>query len=86
MTFRYVLADKAGNYVRGKANRSDTVWFWEVKVGDIQARDFSIRNTDGDSGKTAAVRTEVFNAMPLVYFDARFCPHPMRGGVYPGFN
>lgn len=86
ITVRYVLGDRAGNYKRGKAERGATVWFWEVKVGDIGIDDFSISNTDGGSGKTAVVRTEVFNAMPLVYFDPKFCPHPLRGGIYPGYN
>jgi transcriptional regulator with XRE-family HTH domain len=86
ITFRYVLGDRAGNYKRGKNERGSTVWFWEVKVGDIGLEDFSISNTEGDSGKTAVVRTAVFNAMPLVYFDPKFCPHPLRGGHYPGHN
>ncbi len=37
------------------------MWFWEVKVGDIRVEDFAISNTEGDSGKTAVVRTEIFN-------------------------
>ena len=86
ITFRYVLGDRKGKYVRGKADRGPTVWFWEVKVGDIAVEDFAISNTEGDSGKTAVVRTEVFNAMPVVYFDPQYCPHPLRGGTYPGFN
>jgi len=86
ITFRYVLGDRSGNYVRGKPGRGPTVWFWEVKVGDIAVHDFAISNTEGDSGKTAVVRTPVFNAMPVVYFDPKFCPHPLRAGTYPGFN
>lgn len=86
ITFRYVLGDRKGKYVRGKAERGSTVWIWEVKVGDIGVDDFAISNTEGDSGKTAIVRTEVFNAMPVVYFDPRYCPHPLRGGTYPGLN
>lgn len=86
ITFRYVLGDRKGGYVRGKAERGSTVWFWEVKVGDIAMEDFAISNTEGDSGKTAVVRTKVFNAMPLVYFDQKYCPHPLHGGIYPGLN
>jgi transcriptional regulator with XRE-family HTH domain len=86
ITFRYVLGDRQGNYGRGKAGRGTTVWFWEVKVGDIRTEDFAVSNTEGDSGKTAVVRTAVFNAMPVVYFDPKYCPHPLRAGTYPGFN
>lgn len=86
IAIRYVLGDRFGNYSRGKDQRGATVWFWEVRIGVIRAEDFSISNTDGDSGKTAVVRTAVFNAMNLVFFDPRYCPHPMRNGTYPGFN
>jgi transcriptional regulator with XRE-family HTH domain len=86
ITFRYVLGDRFGQFARGKDTRGRTVWFWEARIGVIGEDDFSISNTDGDSGKTAVVKTEVFNAMALVFFDEAFCPHPMRNGTYPGFN
>jgi transcriptional regulator with XRE-family HTH domain len=86
ITFRYVLGDKLGNYTRGKEARGDTVWIWEVKVGTVQEADFDISNTAGDSGKTAVIKSAVFNSMKLVYFDKRYCPHPMKNGTYPGFN
>lgn len=86
ITFRYVLGDRFGNFTHGKENRGATVWFWEAKVGDVRVEDFSCSNTEGDSGKTAVIKTEVFNSMSLVFFDPRFCPHPMREGKYPGFN
>ncbi|WP_186224484.1 helix-turn-helix domain-containing protein [Burkholderia gladioli] len=86
ITFRYVLADRNGVYTRGKETRGNTVWIWEVKVGDIRQHDFDLSNTDGDSGKTAVVKTAVFNQMPLVYFDPDFCPYAGRGGTYPGYN
>lgn len=86
ITFRYVLGDKFGNYTRGKEKRGDTVWIWEVKVGTVTDADFDISNTAGDSGKTAVIKTTVFNAMKLVYFDKRYCPNTMRNGTYPGFN
>ncbi len=79
-----MLGSKTGDYVRGKENRKDTVWIWEVKVGRIKASDFSISNTEGDSGKTAVIKTDVFNQMPLVYFDPLFCPH--SSAKYPGYN
>lgn len=86
ITFRYVLGDRRGNYKRGKELRGDTVWFWEVKIGNVRVNDFSISNTPGDSGKTAVIKTEIFNNMKLVFFDSRFCPHAMRQGLYPGHN
>jgi transcriptional regulator with XRE-family HTH domain len=86
ITFRYVLGDRVGGYSRGKENRGNTVWFWEARVGDIGDEDFDISNTPGDSGKTAVVKSEVFKNMHLVFFDPKFCPHPMRNGTYPGYN
>lgn len=86
ITFRYVLGNQYGVFNRGKMARGNTVWIWEVKVGEVQIDDFDLSNTPGDSGKTAVIKTSVFNAMPLVYFDPAFCPHPMRGGTYPAFN
>ncbi|GID04811.1 helix-turn-helix domain-containing protein [Pseudomonas sp. 008] len=86
ISFRYVLGDQHGAYNRGKLTRGSTVWIWEVKVGEVEIDDFDISNTPGDSGKTAVIKTSVFNAMPLVYFDPNYCPHSMRGGTYPAFN
>lgn len=86
ITFRYVLGNRMGAYIRGKEERGDTVWIWEVKVGTIREADFDLSNTAGDSGKTAVIKSEVFNAMKLVYFDDRFCPYAMRDGTYPGLN
>lgn len=84
ITFRYVLGTRSGQYVRKV--RGETVWIWEVKVGQIAVHDFDLSNTAGDSGKTAVLKTKVFNAMPLVYFDSSFCPYNPRRGQYPGFN
>lgn len=86
ITFRYVLGDRKGSYARGKESRGDTVWFWEARVGYVGKEDFSCSNTEGDSGKTAVIKTEVFNSMSLVFFNPSFCPHPLRNGLYPGFN
>jgi transcriptional regulator with XRE-family HTH domain len=86
LTFRYVLGDRNGNYTRGKESRGDTVWIWEAKVGRVREQDFDISNTEGDSGKTAVVKTAVFNKMPLVYFDPVYCPFASRRNPYPGFN
>ncbi len=87
ITFRYVLGTKSGEYTKGKKQRGDTVWIWEVKVGKLSEGDFSCSNTDGDSGKTAVIKTEVHKKMSLVYFAPSLLPY--RRGVndtYPGFN
>jgi transcriptional regulator with XRE-family HTH domain len=86
ITFRYVLADPQGNFKRGKENRGNTAWIWEVKVGFLAEADFDISNTEGDSGKTAVIKTASFRAMPVVYFDPDRCPHKLRDGKYPAHN
>lgn len=87
ITFRYILGDKQGNFTRGKENRGDTVWIWEVKVGNLTEEDFSCSNTDGDSGKTAVIKTDIFNKMHLVYYVPKHLPHAHKAdGKYVGFN
>jgi transcriptional regulator with XRE-family HTH domain len=87
ITFRYVLAAKSGAYIRGKDSRGDTVWIWEVKVGELIEDDFSCSNTEGDSGKTAVIRTDVHNNMKLVYYNPAHLPYKRReNNSYPGFN
>ncbi|WP_180090516.1 helix-turn-helix domain-containing protein [Acinetobacter sp. YH12110] len=86
ISFRYILGNKDGSYTKGKDNRGDTVWIWEVKVGQIKEEDFDLSNTEGDSGKTAVIKTKVFNEMPLVYFDEKYCPYAVKDGKYPCFN
>ena len=87
ITFRYVLGTKSGEYVKGKDQRGDTVWIWEVKIGELTENDFSCSNTEGDSGKTAVIKTEVHNNMSLVYYAPALLPY-RRGenDTYPGFN
>lgn len=86
LCFRYVLGDKEGRYQKGKANRGNTVWIWEVKVGRIGTQDFAVSSTAGDSGKTAVIKTSVFNEMPLVYYVPEFLPYARnKDGTYPGF-
>ncbi len=80
LTFRYALGRPDGGFVRGKDNRGSTAWIWEVRVGRLEIADFSISNTDGDSGKTAVIRTASFKAMPVVFFDARFFPYARSWG------
>ena len=86
ITFRYVLGDRFGNYIKGKETRGDTVWIWEVKIGEIRTEDFDLSNTPGDSGKTANIKSDVFNNMKLVYFDKRYCPYSFKNDTYPGYN
>ena len=88
VTFRYVLGDRMGNFARGKEKRGDTVWIWEVKIGHVAEADFDISNTDGDSGKTAVVKTARFNAMTLVYYDPNYLAYARSatGNGYVGFN
>lgn len=87
ITFRYVLCDRLGNYKRGKESRGDTVWIWEVKVGHIKEEDFSCSNTAGDSGKTAVIKTDIFNKMHLVYYVSDRLPYASKvNGGYVGFN
>jgi len=87
ITFRYVLGDQMGGYSRGKENRGDTVWIWEIKVGRLTVEDFSCSNTAGDSGKTAVVKSGVHNDMHLVYFAPEFLPYaPRKNGDYVGYN
>jgi len=57
ITFRYILADKQGKYQRGKQYRGNTAWIWEVKVGALKEDNFSCSNTEGDSGKTAVIKS-----------------------------
>lgn len=87
MTFRYVLCDESGRFTSGKENRGANVFIWEVKVGQIKESDFDISNTDGDSGKTAVIKTRVFNEMDLIYFDRDLLPYGRsQDGRFPGFN
>jgi hypothetical protein len=84
MTFRYVLCNKSGKYVRGKENRGDTAYLWEGRVGQLEIVDFSVSNTAGDSGKTAVIKTASFNAMSVFYFVPELLPYaPSRVSNYP---
>jgi hypothetical protein len=74
LTFRYVLGDEKGGYKKGDENRGDVVWIWEIKFGNLSESDFSFSSTEGDSGKTAVIKTKSFDAMALLYFDSVFCP------------
>ncbi|WP_245836417.1 hypothetical protein [Paramicrobacterium agarici] len=80
LTFRYALGGPNSEYTRGKDSRGRTAWVWEVRVGYLGLADFSISNTDGDSGKTAVIKTEAFKTMPVVLFDPRFFPYARAWG------
>jgi hypothetical protein len=75
LTCRYVLGDQHGKYVKGKENRGDVVWIWEVRFGCLELKHFNVSNTAGDSGKTAVVNAEGMGALKVVYYDQRFSPH-----------
>lgn len=78
ITFRYVLANDHGSYRQGKANRGKRVFFWEAKVGALTQADFDLSNTPGDSGKTAVIKTKVFDAMPTVYQVPELIPYSRK--------
>jgi len=84
MTFRYVLGDKTGKYVRGKESRGDTAFVWEGRIGVLKERDFDISSTEGDSGKTAVIKTTSFEDMAVFYYVPEFLPYATaRGSRYP---
>jgi transcriptional regulator with XRE-family HTH domain len=87
LTFRYVLCDREGRFTRGKENRGKTVHIWEMKTGVLTEKDYDLSNTEGDSGKTAVIKTKVLHEMTLIYFDPQLLPYASRGDVpYRGFN
>jgi transcriptional regulator with XRE-family HTH domain len=87
LTFRYVLCNHEGRYSRGKENRGKTAHVWEVKMGDLCENDYDLSNTEGDSGKTAVIKTNVLRGMRLIYFDPRLLPYSVGSDLpYRGFN
>ena len=86
-TFRYVLSNRDGCFTRGKENRGKTAHVWEVKAGVLAESDYDLSNTEGDSGKTAVIKTNVLHAMTFIYFGPRLLPYASRDDVpYQGFN
>ncbi len=83
LTFRYVLCSKDGEFVRGKNSRGDTAYIWEAKVGLLTIDDFDLSNTEGDSGKTAVVKTAAFDRMSLVYFNPSLMAYGRARNGYP---
>lgn len=86
LTFRYVLADRAGVYRRGKDSRGDTAWIWEVRVGWLSELDFDLSNTPGDSGKTAVINTVAFQGMTRVFYAPGLLPYARRTGPFGDGN
>lgn len=82
MTYRYCLTDENGNVDVDDDDKLDTVTIWEVKFGYLSSDDFSCSNTEGDSGKTAVIRTGVLNNMPLLYLNPDCVPYKN----YKGYN
>jgi hypothetical protein len=74
ITFRYVLADVNGDFLKGIENRKNVPWIWEVRCGYILESDFNISNTDGDSGKTAVISKNGWDKMKILFEDMRFSP------------
>lgn len=83
LTFRYILAAKDGTFLRGKTNRGDTVFIWEAKLGKLSLADFANSNTEGDSGKTAVIKSSAFDAMSVVYFVDELLPYARERWGYP---
>ena len=82
ITVRYVLGTTAGEFIRGKENRSNVVWIWEVRVGYLEEDHFNVSNTAGDSGKTAVINKEGMDSLSVSFVDVGKCPHSPRGGLY----
>jgi len=70
---RYVLASRDGTYTRGI--RGNAAWIWEIRLGILLQEDFSLSNTEGDSGKTAVIKSSVLDKLPCIYYDQRFLPY-----------
>lgn len=87
LTYRYCLTDSDGHRIPGEEDKWDTVTIWEVKFGHLDSDDFSCSNTDGDSGKTAVIKTSSFNNMKLLYLDTEIIPYRHSAEKpYKGFN
>jgi transcriptional regulator with XRE-family HTH domain len=66
-SFRYIL--------NKLSEKHSTVEIWEVKYGILAIEDFAVSNTEGDSGKTAVIKTDTFNRMSNIYLDLALCPY-----------
>lgn len=87
LIYRYCLTDENGHRHLGRENDWDTVTIWEIKFGYLNFDDFSCSNTEGDSGKTAVIKTASLNKMPLLYFNSELVPYRhTESKPYKGFN
>ena len=87
LTYRYCLTDENGRRVLGDEEAWDTVTIWEVKFGFLYKDDFKCSNTEGDSGKTAVIKTDSLNRMLLLYLDTAIIPYRhTEAKPYKGFN
>jgi len=82
LTVRYVLGREDGGFKRGKENRGNVAWIWEVRAGELKKSHFNFSNTDGDSGKTAVVNAAGMNTLGVVYCDLDRAPMSHAGRVY----
>jgi len=82
LTIRYVLAKEDGQYQRGKENRGNVAWIWEVRIGTLKEEHFNFSNTTGDSGKTAVINAAGMDALSLIYFDVDHNPLSPEGAAH----
>jgi len=71
---RYVLCSDSGEFTRGRETRGRIPRFWDLRVGELDGSDFTVSNTEGDSGKTAVVKPSGMKKLGLVYFDPELIP------------
>jgi len=82
LTLRYVLGKINEQFSRGKENRGDVIWIWEIRIGYLKPEHFSFSNTQGDSGKTAVVTSNGMDALSLVFCQLDKVPYAKSGRVY----
>lgn len=73
LTIRYVLTDR--KLIYNKEERGPVASIWEIRVGVLGEGDFDLSNTEGDSGKTAVIKTESLKKMKLVYYRDALLPY-----------
>jgi transcriptional regulator with XRE-family HTH domain len=78
LVFRYVLADRKGDYARGEAMRGDMVAVWEARFGELTEADF----IPPRGGKGPTLRKDALDRMELVYYDPALLPYAKATGVY----
>ena len=79
---RYVLGDEKGNYTRGKENRGEIVWIWEVRFGYLNETHFNVSDTRGDSGKTAVINAAGMNELNILFCALDRCPYSKNSPTY----